>query len=112
MKQIFILGAYGQNNLGDDALLQVFIQQFSRPANPFGDTQLLVKSARPAETAQQFGVKTVVTYLGWPRFSRLRAIVGSDLIVFGGGSLLKETEGHFLGQFLYFMPLLVLLVCA
>ena len=67
MRQVFILGAYGQRNLGDDALLEVFTEQFA-------DYRVVVNSARPEETARQYGVDAVPTYLGWPRFARLRAL--------------------------------------
>ena len=46
MKKIFLLGAYGQHNLGDDALLEVFLAQLS-------DSQLVVKSASPSDTQRR-----------------------------------------------------------
>jgi polysaccharide pyruvyl transferase CsaB len=106
MKQVFIVGAYGQNNLGDEALLEVFIQQF-------GDIPLVVNSAQPELTARRYSVKTVGTYWNWPpRFSRLRMILQSDLIVFGGGSLLKEIEGRAFARVMYFVRILLILFFA
>lgn len=105
MKRIFLLGAYGQNNIGDDALLEVFLKQFA-------NAHIVVNSARPAATSQRYGVETVATYLGWPRLRRPRAILQSDMIVFGGGSLLKEIEGGALAQIAYLLRILALLLLA
>ena len=105
MKRIFLLGAYGQNNIGDDALLEVFLKQFA-------NATIVVNSARPAATSQRYGVETVATYLGWPRLRRPRAVLQSDMIVFGGGSLLKEIEGGPLAQIAYFVRIFALLLLA
>jgi polysaccharide pyruvyl transferase CsaB len=103
MKNIFLLGAYGQNNLGDDALLEVFLEQFR-------EAKVVVNSAQPADTSRRYGVETVATYWGLPRFRRLRALMRSDLLVFGGGSLLKEIEGGLLARLLYFARIFALLL--
>jgi polysaccharide pyruvyl transferase CsaB len=103
MKNIFLLGAYGQNNLGDDALLEVFLEQFSTP-------NLIVNSAQPARTSQRYGVETVATYAGWPRFRRIRALGRTGTIVFGGGSLLKEIEGGPIARLCYFLRIFALLL--
>jgi polysaccharide pyruvyl transferase CsaB len=105
MKQIFLLGAYGQDNLGDDALLEVFLDQFR-------GERIIVNSAQPAKTRQRYGVETVATYMGVPRLRRLSAMMSSDMVVFGGGSLLKEIEGGFLARVLYLLRILILLIVA
>jgi len=106
MKQVFILGAYGQNNLGDEALLDVFIKQFE-------GCQLIVNSAQPEVTAKRYGVQCVSTYWNWrPRFSRVRTLLASDLFVFGGGSLLKEIEGNWIARLAYFARILLILIFA
>jgi polysaccharide pyruvyl transferase CsaB len=105
MQHIFILGAYGQNNLGDDALLEVFLEQFS-------GADILINSAQPEQTSQRYGVRTLATYWSWPRLRRPRALLRSDLIVFGGGSLLKEVEGGFVARLLYFVRILAILLIA
>jgi polysaccharide pyruvyl transferase CsaB len=105
MKQIFVLGAYGQNNLGDDALLEVFKQQLI-------DYRLLFNSARPEETALKYGVKTVRTYWGVPRFSRPLALLRSNVYIFGGGSLLKEIEGNSVRKFGYLVKIILMLLLA
>ena len=87
MTKVLLLGAYGQNNVGDEALLEAFLRHF-------GKDNVIVNSAQPALTAQQYGVQAVGTYWNWPpKFSRQKAMMGADLFVFGGGSLIKEIEG-------------------
>jgi polysaccharide pyruvyl transferase CsaB len=105
MDNVFILGAYGQNNLGDDALLEVFLQQFD------GST-VVVNSSQPEQTSQRYGVQSLSTYWGWPRLRRPRALWRADLIVFGGGSLLKEIEGGPLARILYFVRIFAVLLFA
>lgn len=106
MKKVFIVGAYGQNNLGDEALLEVFMKQFA------GD-ELTVNSAQPELTAKRYGVKSVGTYWNWPpKFTRLRAMWQADIIVFGGGSLLKEIEGNGIARIMYFARILLMLFFA
>ncbi|MBN8590204.1 MAG: polysaccharide pyruvyl transferase family protein [Anaerolineae bacterium] len=106
MKRVFLLGAYGQNNLGDEALLEVFLQQFP-------DAEITVNSAQPELTAERFGVKSVGTYWNWPpRFSRLRAMLQADVFIFGGGSLLKEIEGGPVQRLAYFARIFFILILA
>ncbi|NWJ44286.1 MAG: polysaccharide pyruvyl transferase family protein [Chloroflexi bacterium] len=105
MKQIFVLGAYGQNNIGDDALLEVFKEQLK-------DYNLIFNSARPADTEKRFGVKAVPTYLSIPRFARPTAFARSQAIVFGGGSLLKEIEGSTPRKIAYLIRIILLLLAA
>ncbi|KPV49485.1 hypothetical protein SE17_32355, partial [Kouleothrix aurantiaca] len=103
MHTIFLLGAYGQNNLGDDALLEVFLEQLR-------DSHLIVNSAQPAETQRRYGVEAVATYSSWPGLRRPRALWRSNAIVFGGGSLLKEIEGSAPARLLYFFRIFLLLM--
>lgn len=106
MKKVFIVGAYGQNNLGDEALLEVFMQQFV-------GAEITVNSAQPELTAKRYGVKAVGTYWNWPpRFTRLRTMWNADVIVFGGGSLLKEVEGGGVARMMYFARILLMLLFA
>ena len=102
MKKIFLLGAYGQNNLGDDALLEVFLEQLR-------DMRVVVNSAQPAQTRRRYGVETVATYSRRQRLSRARTLLSADAIVFGGGSLLKQTEGGFINRLFYFLRIFILL---
>ena len=98
-QKILLIGAYGQNNIGDDALLEVFLDHLK------GD-DVIVNSAQPEITEATYGVKAVPTYFRVPRYSFIRAILDADLIVFGGGSLLKEIEGPSVGRIIYLLRIL------
>ena len=103
MIRIFLLGAYGQNNLGDEALLQAILEHFP-------DAHIAVNSAQPEATARRYGVEAFYTYWRLPRFARPRALMRSDLMVFGGGSLLKEVEGGHRVRLAYCLRILALLL--
>jgi len=79
MSRVLLLGAYGQDNLGDEALLEAHLQQLA-------GHHVTVASSDPAGTASRYGVPTVATYGA----GMLRAMRASDHVVFGGGSVLKE----------------------
>lgn len=93
-RRVLLIGAYGQRNIGDDALLEVFLRQFP------GD-RVVVNSAEPEVTAERYGVEAVPTQLRLPRFQRPRHFLRADLVVFGGGSLLKEIEGNTRQRLMY-----------
>jgi len=78
---IFLLGAYGQENIGDETILKIFLKFFS-------DRVVFVTSSKPEKTQQMFNVHAVHSYGGYSE--KLRVLLNSDLIIFGGGSLLKE----------------------
>ena len=105
LQQILMLGAYGQNNLGDDALLEVCLAHLRA-------SHLVVNSAQPEQTRRRYGVDVVATYNAWPQFRRPRALYSSDAVVFGGGSLLKEIEGGTFARLLYFLRIFLVLIFA
>lgn len=106
-RTIFLLGAYGQNNIGDDALLEAFLHNLS-PA------RFIVNSAQPAETSARYGVEAIPTQVRFTamRGRRLRAIAEADLVVFGGGSLLKEIEGGGLDRVRYLLRIVAVVAVA
>lgn len=77
---LLVMGAYGQDNLGDEALLEVHLQQLS-------GARITVASSSPAQTAARYGVASVRTYGGARTFD---AFLASDAVVYGGGSVVKE----------------------
>lgn len=80
--RVLLMGAYGQDNLGDEAILQVHLQQLA-------GHDVTVVSSDPDQTSARYGVASIRTYgRGWR--PRLRAFARSDALVYGGGSLLKE----------------------
>lgn len=83
-RRVLVMGAYGQDNLGDEALLEVHLQQLRR-------YDLAVLSSNPAQTSARYGVPSVRTY-GEGRLRTLAAFARADALVYGGGSLLKELK--------------------
>lgn len=100
-----LLGAYGQHNLGDDALLEVFLEQLH-------GAEIVVNSAMPDSTQSRYGVQALPTQMPAAFWHMVRRLVRADVVVFGGGSLLKDLEGNWLPQLLYNIRLCsALLIC-
>lgn len=78
-RRVLLLGAYGQDNLGDEALLETHLQQLR-------GHDVTVASSNPADTTARYGVPSIPTY----GRATMRALASSDHVVFGGGSVLKE----------------------
>ncbi len=91
-----LVGYYGEHNLGDDALLEVLLQQL-----PAGCRPRVTARDRPL-VEQRFAVETVDR-------SRLVAVLaalpGSSALVFGGGSLLQDATSQL--SLLYYGLLIV-----
>ena len=85
-RRIVFLGTHGQYNIGDELLLETFLTQLG-PQHRY-----LVNSYDPDFTRSQlrprFDVRVIDT--GADRLQLLRALRGADLLVFGGGSIIKE----------------------
>ncbi|MBV8151808.1 MAG: polysaccharide pyruvyl transferase CsaB [Candidatus Eremiobacteraeota bacterium] len=82
--RLLVSGYYGFGNLGDEAILQVTVDELRRrhPA-----LEIDVLSARPPETARELGVaatpRMVARAVG-------RAIQAADVVASGGGGLLQN----------------------
>jgi len=83
-KNIVISGYYGNNNSGDDNLLDSIIQNLNalRPG-----LKITVLSLKPKETRAQFGVDAVYRFNLPAVFFALRK---ADLLVSGGGNLIQD----------------------
>jgi len=84
MRRFVLVGNYGVGNLGDEALKQYFLQEFK-------DIDWKVLSACPsAEESPRLpcGIRSIFT----PWWKTLGAIIRSDGVVFGGGSLFTDIE--------------------
>ena len=68
---LLLMGAYGQRNLGDDALLEVFLTQLH-------GEPLMVNSATPRATSERYGVATLPTYGLWPSPALMRGLLAVD----------------------------------
>lgn len=85
-RRIVFLGTHGQYNIGDELLLDTFLTQLG-PENTY-----VVNSYDPDFTRRQvagrFAVRVIDT--ARDRVALLRALLGCDVLVFGGGSIIKE----------------------
>ncbi len=84
--KILFLGTHGQYNIGDELLLETFLSQLGREhhyaVNSY-DPEFTQKAART-----HFDVESFHTTKDMPRF--LNHLLTCDLLVFGGGSIIKE----------------------
>ena len=84
--KILFLGTHGQFNLGDELLLETFLSQLG------SEHKYAVNSYDPGFTKEmmrsKFDVDTFHTTGELPRF--LKYLLTSDLLFFGGGSIIKE----------------------
>lgn len=84
MRKILLAGYYGLNNIGDEAILEKFIETIRENSK---DVEISVLSGKPEYTEKTFDVISVDRK---DFFKVNSAIVKNDIIVFGGGSLLQD----------------------
>ena len=100
MKRILLSGYYGFGNVGDEAILTSTIKTLQLQAP---GVQIAVLSNEPAETARTYNVRAM--HRMWPHHV-LNAISETDLVVFGGGSLLQDDTS--LRSLLYYLSVIFL----
>lgn len=79
MTSILLVGAFGQDNPGDDALLEAFLESLEGP-------DITVATRRPGETRARFGCRTIDV----DGASVLRELPRSDIVVAAGGTIFKQ----------------------
>ena len=84
MRRIVISGYYGFGNAGDEAMLTAMIEALT-DVDP--TVRITVISGCPDDTRRRHGVAAVYR-LNYPEI--IRAILGCDLLISGGGSLLQD----------------------
>ena len=94
---VLLCGYYGEHNLGDDALLQVLLQQLGP------DTRAVITAHDLAAVKAQAPTARCVDRRSLPRV--LWAINSVDTVVFGGGSLLQDSTSF--NSLVYYLALLV-----
>ena len=84
--RVVFLGTHGQHNIGDELLLETFLQHFG------DDLHYVVNTYDPAFTGDQLAGRYSVTLVdtAGDRAKLLRHLLGADRLVFGGGSIVKE----------------------
>jgi polysaccharide pyruvyl transferase CsaB len=98
MARVLVSGYYGFGNLGDEALLEVFVAQMRRR---FPTSRVEVLSATPQMTAAAYRVEAT------PRWDwrAIRTAIGrADVVLSGGGGLLQN--GTSLRSLLYYATIL------
>jgi polysaccharide pyruvyl transferase CsaB len=90
--RIVVLGWYGSNNTGDEALGQVIVSRLQQS----GFDDLVVLSTSPTKSAARFGSKSVSRKLYNP--ATLKALIGAKALILGGGGLIQD------GTSLYNLP--------
>src|ERR1017187_5439113 len=85
MKVLFI-GTHGQNNLGDELLLQVFVDKLGDDIDEW-----YINSYQPKQTKKQLKIKNAQTFHTRNNPVKLLGyLFQCDAIIFGGGSIIKE----------------------
>jgi polysaccharide pyruvyl transferase CsaB len=104
-RKVLFLGTHGQANVGDELLLETFLTELG-PGNAYA-----VNSYDPVATADQLGDRFDVTVFntGSERVGLLRNLLRCNVVVFGGGNILKELY-HSVGRWKYSTLTMVLAV--
>ncbi len=86
-RSVLLCGYYGHNNLGDEATLRAAL----RTLYACGATRITVAASHPRAVARREGVSAVSPLAPLAFFSALRR---SDVVVFGGGTLLQDATSR------------------
>ena len=82
MVKVVVSGYYGFDNFGDEAILQVLVDNLKKI-----DVEIIVISHNPEKTSQSYDVKSINTY---NIFGIINRINSADVVICGGGSLLQD----------------------
>ena len=94
---VAIGGYFGCGNLGDDAILQAFIE-YTHAKHP--DMRILALTKKPAKDARRFGIRC---FNRKNPFSLVSAFLSADAFLCGGGSLLQNLTGKLSLYYYLFM---------
>lgn len=98
--KLIISGYHGFGNMGDEAILSVLVGELKER---FPQAQLVVLSARPAETAEQYGVRSLNR---WNLWQILRELRSASAFLSGGGGLIQDRTSR--RSALYYLSLIAL----
>jgi len=99
-RKALLLGYYGANNLGDDMMLSCILPWLQQQ-----QLDVTVISEAPADTARRYGTRTVAniplagqwnwksSWLKGQALQLCRAIQAHDMLVVGGGDLIRDDKG-------------------
>ncbi|HHY75434.1 MAG TPA: polysaccharide pyruvyl transferase CsaB [Firmicutes bacterium] len=100
LAKLLLSGYYGFGNLGDEAILASTVEALRRRTP---ETEIWVLSANPEETTLSYGIRA---FNRMSPIDLLRAVGGTDLVVFGGGSLLQDATSF--RSLLYYIGIIYL----
>ena len=104
-KKVIISGYYGFNNFGDEAVLSVLVNSLKKENVKVNDITVISKD--PKNTQKKYGIKSVF-YFNF--FSVFFAMLKSDILFSGGGSLLQDvTSSKSLFYYLFIISLALVL---
>ena len=90
-RRVLAIGWFGEDNLGDDAMLSGLLRLLDRS---LGGADVTVATRHPAKTAAAFGTRTIRRASpedsGFTNREHLWATLRSDLVTLGGGDLIRE----------------------
>jgi polysaccharide pyruvyl transferase WcaK-like protein len=90
-RRVLAIGWFGENNLGDDAMLSGLLRLLDRS---LGGADVTVATRDPADTAAVFGTRTIrrasPADSGFANRQLLWTTLRSDLVTLGGGDLIRE----------------------
>ena len=90
-RRVLAFGWFGENNLGDEAMLDGLLRLFHRALD---DPDVTVATSDPADTAAAFGTRTMrrptPADSGFTNRELVWASLRSDLVTLGGGDLIRE----------------------
>ena len=84
-KKLIILGAYGQQNIGDEAMLSSILKKIDKRY-----FEIYVNSSDPKYTSDQYGVDSFYTPLRKDFLKKIITFLKGDIIIYGGGTILTE----------------------
>jgi polysaccharide pyruvyl transferase WcaK-like protein len=93
IKTIIILGAYGQRNLGDEAMLVRVYNELKNDQNI-----IYCNSANPQETTEKYNIPAFNTSLKKDFWLKIKLFLSASAIVYGGGSILVDLRMNSLGK--------------
>ncbi|MDI9475991.1 MAG: polysaccharide pyruvyl transferase CsaB [Natronincolaceae bacterium] len=100
MKNVFLFGYYGFENTGDEAMLQVIVQQFRRV---LPEVKLTALTYRAKDTIERYGIDAVSR-------NHFKGVVDtikrSDFVISGGGSLLQDVTSS--RSLIYYLAIIYL----
>lgn len=96
---LLILGYYGYDNLGDEMLLTSLLDNLKKNK----DINCKVLTYNASETSKRHGVSTISR---GKNISLIKAILNSDIVIVGGGSILQDVTSS--RSLYYYLAILVL----